>query len=174
MSTTVETSAPDSFDPVILGFTASVRRMFYARLSELASALASDETELIRIAADETLNTNASLKLNRVLLLELHASKRAGQLTAPDESSRFIQFLEQALQPQFLDHLSHRYPCLHERLSRALNAPRFAIEALVARFIADRDLLVHLPGRPGRTSHRVAPWPGRSAWWRPIGSAAVA
>lgn len=148
MSTTAETTTPESFAPVILGFTASVRAMFSARLSDFASALATGEAELIRNAADEALNTNASLKLNRVLLLELHAAKRAGQLIAPDEAGRFAQFVEQALQPPFLDHLNDRYPCLHERLSRALNAQRLAIEALVERFIADRHLLAHLPGHP--------------------------
>ena len=148
MSTAAETSTPDSFAPIILGFTASVRAMFAARLAELSPTLAPNETKLIRRAAEEALNTNASLKLNRVLLLELHAAKRAGEFTAPDEAGRFAQFVEHALQPGFLRHLNHRYPSLHVRLAHALNAQRSAIEALVARFIADRDELVQLPGRP--------------------------
>ncbi|MFC3653813.1 type 2 lanthipeptide synthetase LanM family protein [Dyella humi] len=148
MSTTAETNTSDSFAPVILSFTTPVRAMFSARLAELSSALAPGEMELISNAAEDALNTNASLKLNRVLLLELHAAKRMGELTAPDEAGRFAQFVEQALQPQFLDHLNHRYPFLHERLSRALNAQRRAIEALVTRFVTDRGLLAQLPGHP--------------------------
>ncbi len=148
MSTVTETNAPDSFAPVILGLTAPARAMFTARLTELAPALAADEAQLIRAAADEALNTNASLKLNRVLLLELHAAKRAGELTAADEAACFAQFVDHALQPAFLDHLNRRYPSLHARLSHALHAQRSAIEALVARFIADRPRLSQLPGQP--------------------------
>ena len=148
MSTVTETNATPSFAPIILSFTAPVRAMFSARLAELSLALTPDEAALIRDAGEEALNTNASLKLNRVLLLELHAANRAGELTASDEAERFAQFVERSLQPTFLDHLNQRYPNLHARLSRALNAQRSAIEAMAARFIADRDQLTQLPGQP--------------------------
>ena len=148
MSTVTETNAPDSFAPIILGFTAPTRAMFAARLAELAPALAADEAEVIRAAAEEALNGNASLKLNRVLLMELHIAKRAGELTAADDAGCFAQFVQRSLQPAFLDHLNRRYPCLHARLSRALHAQRSAIEALVARFVADRAQLSQLPGQP--------------------------
>ena len=148
MSITTETSAPDSFAPVILGFTAPIRAMFAARLAELATTLSSEEIALVRDTAEDALNANASFKLSRVLLLELHAAKRASELTAPDDASRFAQFVQQAQQPIFLEHLGLRYPSLHERLSRALNAQRNAIEALIARFAADRGKLAQLPGHP--------------------------
>jgi type 2 lantibiotic biosynthesis protein LanM len=148
VSITTETHASDSFAPVILGFTAPIRAMFAARLAELAAALSPDEIALIRSTAEEALNANASFKLSRVLLLELHAANRAGELTATDEAGRFAQFVQQAQQPAFLEHLNQRYPSLHTRLSRALNAQRNAIEALIARFATDREKLAQLPGRP--------------------------
>ena len=98
--------------------------------------------------AEEALNLSASLKLNRVLLLELHAAQRAGELTAADDAGRFAQFVEHSLRPQFIEHLNRRYPPLLERLSRSLEAQRGAMEALVARFIADRAELAGLLGRP--------------------------
>lgn len=148
MSITTETNAPDSFAPIILGFTAPIRAMFAARLAELAAALSPDEIALIGHTAEEALNANASFKLSRVLLLELHAAKRAGELTCPDDAGRFAQFVQGARQPAFLAHLNQRYPSLYARLSRALNAQRHAIEALVARFVADRNKLAQLPGQP--------------------------
>lgn len=148
MSITTETRASDSFAPVIQGFTAPIRAMFAARLAELATTLSPDEISLIRHTAEEALTANAGFKLSRVLLLELHAAKRAGELTASDDAGRFAQFVQQAQQPAFLGHLNQRYPSLHERLSRALNAQRNAIEALVARFATDREKLAQLPGGP--------------------------
>jgi type 2 lantibiotic biosynthesis protein LanM len=148
VSITTETSAPDSFAPIILSFTAPIRAMFAARLAELAAALSPDEIALIGHTAEEALNANASFKLSRVLLLELHAAKRAGELTCPDDAGRFAQFVQGARQPAFLAHLNQRYPSLYARLSRALNAQRHAIEALVARFVADRNKLAQLPGQP--------------------------
>ncbi|GGA17644.1 type 2 lanthipeptide synthetase LanM family protein [Dyella nitratireducens] len=148
MSIATETNATDSFAAIISGFTAPVRAMFSARLAELAPALLPDEIALIRHSAEEALNANASFKLSRVLLLELHAAKRAGELTAHDDAGRFAQFVEQAQQPAFLEHLNHRYSKLQERLLRALNAQRSAIEALTTRFAADRSTLAQLPGHP--------------------------
>jgi len=145
---TAETNTHESFAPIILNFTAAVRAEFSARLAELSSELAASETDAIRSATEAALNTNAALKLNRTLLLELQAAKLAGELTAPDDAACFAQFVERALWPEFLDHLHRRYPSLHERLARALNAQRRAIESLAARFVADRKELAHLPNPP--------------------------
>ena len=154
MSTVTETNVPDSFAPIVLGFTAPARAMFAARLAELSPALTAEEAGVIRAAAEEALNTNASLKLNRVLLLELHIAKRMGELTAADDASCFAQFVQHSLQPAFLDHLNRRYPSLHARLSRALHAQRSAIETLVTRFVTDRTQLSQLPGQPA--GHLIA------------------
>ncbi|HEX7815923.1 type 2 lanthipeptide synthetase LanM family protein, partial [Dyella sp.] len=90
-------------------------------------------------------------KLNRVLLLEMHAAKRAGMLTADDDSSRFAQFVALAMQAEFAASLDHLYPPLLPRLRRMLDQQRGAIEALVERLVVDRERLVALLGQvPGK------------------------
>ncbi|SFS13755.1 type 2 lantibiotic biosynthesis protein LanM [Dyella sp. OK004] len=144
----VETSTPDAFARIIEHFTASTRAAFAARLAELSTELDLGEAASIRSAAEEAVHNTARLKLNRVLLLELHAAKRAGELTAEDDAGRFAQFVERSLQPEFAEHLDRRYPPLRKRLQRALSQQRTSIETLLMRFIADRSALARLLGRP--------------------------
>ncbi|MFC4761745.1 type 2 lanthipeptide synthetase LanM family protein [Dyella koreensis] len=144
----VETNTPDAFVRIIEHFTASTREAFAACLAELSTELDLDEAALIRSATEEALHHTARLKLNRVLLLELHAAKRAGELTAEDDAGRFAQFVEHSLQPEFAEHLDRRYPPLRKRLQRVLSQQRTSIETLLMRFIADRGALTPLLGRP--------------------------
>jgi type 2 lantibiotic biosynthesis protein LanM len=142
-----ETHTSDAFASIIDHFTAAARAALAERLAAI-SGLDAGEVSLIRETADEALRFNARLKLNRVLLLELHAANRCGQLTAENDADRHDQFIELALQPEFADHLDRRYPSLHRRLQRALDQQAGAIETLAARFAADRGLLVHFFARP--------------------------
>ncbi|MDR6842844.1 type 2 lanthipeptide synthetase LanM family protein [Pseudoxanthomonas sacheonensis] len=139
-----EPGAPDAFIRIIDHFTAPAR----ARLAGSLSGLGREEAALAQAVADEALRHSARLKLNRVLLLELHAAARAGELTAEDDAGRFAQFIERSLRPEFVEHLDRRYPPLLRRLRRALDQQRGAIEALLTRFVADREALEHLLGRP--------------------------
>ncbi|MBW8808617.1 MAG: type 2 lantipeptide synthetase LanM family protein [Lysobacter sp.] len=143
-----ETVSTDAFARIIDHFAAPARATFTARLATLSTQLSPAETALIQAAADEALYNNTRLKLNRVLLLELHAARRAGELTAHDDAGQFAQFVEHCLLPAFTDHLDRRYPPLRARLQRALEQQRQAIERLVERFVADRDLLAPLLGGP--------------------------
>lgn len=143
-----EPNAPDAFIRIIDHFTAPSRSAFSARLDDFVPGLSPGESALIQAVADEALRHNARLKLNRVLLLELHAAARAGELTATTDAARFSQFVERSLRPEFAEHLDRRYPPLLRRLRRAVDQQRGAIEALVMRFIADRDALALLLGRP--------------------------
>ncbi|WP_242112126.1 type 2 lanthipeptide synthetase LanM family protein [Luteimonas aquatica] len=141
----------EGFGPIIDHFTADARALFAARLGQCAAGLDAGEAELIRLAAGRALYANARLKLNRVLLLEMHGAKHAGELDAQDEAGRFAQFVERAMREEFVEHLQQRYPTLLPRLRRTLDQQRAAIEAMVARLIADRDDLAGLLGRaPGR------------------------
>lgn len=142
---------PEGFRPIIEHFTAAARDEFAARLAEFSSDFDAEESALIRSAAGQALYANARLKLNRVLLVELHAAKHEGELTAEDEAGRFAQFVAKAMRDEFVEHLRRRYPPLLERLHRTLNQQRGAIESLVARLVADRAALAGLLGRaPGR------------------------
>lgn len=143
-----ETASTDAFARIIDHFAAPTRAAFTAKLATFSGQLDDAEIASIQAAGDEALYTNAKLKLNRVLLLELHAARRAGELTADDDAGRFAQFVAQCLTPAFAEHLDRRYPPLRERLQRTLDLQRRAIETMVERFIADRDLLTPLLGAP--------------------------
>lgn len=142
-----ETRTHDAFAPIINHFTASARTALAKQLAAVPG-LDAGEVLLICNAADEALLTNARLKLNRVLLLELHAANRCGQLTADSDKGRHDQFVEYAQQGEFADHLERRYPTLHQRLQRSLDQQAAAIKALAARLAADRGLLASFFDRP--------------------------
>ena len=144
---TIETNTSDPFTPIIERFTRGACRAFGAHLAHLAG-LDAGESALIRAAADEALLFSARLKLNRVLLLELHAAKRAGELTAERDEDAFAQFVERALRPDFDEHLDRRYPPLRARLQRVLDRQRAALESLADRFVEDRALFARFFGRP--------------------------
>lgn len=141
--------SPQSFADVIGYFTRTTRTAFRANLRAQASHLSETELAIVDAAAVDALHANARLKLNRILLLELHAARRAGELGSEDDAGQFARFVERAQQPEFLEHLEHRYPPLRRRLQRALDQQRAAIERMLARFIADRSALSRLLGRPG-------------------------
>ena len=142
-----DTHSSDAFAPIIDHFTASARAALMQRLAAV-SGLDAGEVSLICKVADEALRYNARLKLNRVLLLELHAANRCGQLTAESDADRHDQFVHYALQAEFADHLDRRYRPLRRRLQRSLDQQAGAIESLAARFAADRNLLTRFFDRP--------------------------
>lgn len=143
-----ETSALDAFARIIEHFAAPACAAFAGALAGLSPGLDKDEAALIRSVADEALCVSVRLRISRMLLLELHAAKLAGELTAADEAGRFAQFVERALQPSFAEHVDRRYPALRARLQRLLAQQVDAIASLGARFIADREDLARLLGRP--------------------------
>ncbi|WP_430390346.1 type 2 lanthipeptide synthetase LanM family protein [Dyella sp. 20L07] len=143
-----ETSTSKTFARIIEHFTAPTRTSFESFLLGQSPGLDAAEAILIRTAIESALNDSARLKLSRVLLLELHAAQRVGELTADDDDERFDQFIEIALRPDFAEHLNRRYPALLKRLSRALDLQRRATEALVTRLVNDRTILASLLGQP--------------------------
>jgi len=147
----VEIQTPEGFAPIIQRFIAASCESFAAYLAKFSSTIDADEARLIRTAAEAFLYANARLKFNRVLLLELHAAKRAGELTATDDAGRFAQFVARAVQAEFAASLDHLYPPMRPRLQRMLDQQRGAIEELLARLVADRERLASLFGEvPGR------------------------
>lgn len=147
----VESRTRGGFAPIVEYFASVQCETLAAYLAAISSDIDADEARLIYEAAEEALQANAAFKLNRVLALELHAAKLAGQLDGENASGQFASFVEYALRPEFAAHLDRRYPPLRRRLRCALDRQRAAIEALLARFVADRDVLTSLlGGRPGR------------------------
>lgn len=143
-----ETHASDAFARIIRHFTAPACASFADRLAAVAPKLAIEETALILSVAEEALCNSARLRLNRLLVLELHAAKLAGELDAADQAGQFAQFVGNALEPAFAEHLDRRYPPLRARLQRLLAQQADAIHSLVERFAADRQELTRLLGQP--------------------------
>ncbi|MBT2117393.1 type 2 lantipeptide synthetase LanM family protein [Dyella sp. LX-66] len=137
----------DTFLGIIDHLTADARRSLAERIRAVPG-LGDGESAILIRQAHQALRDNAERKLNRVLLLELHAAKLSGQLTAPDESGKFAQFLELARQDAFKETLRRRYPVLEERLDRALGQQSEAILTLAQRIVADRAAFAALLGQP--------------------------
>ncbi|RKH94999.1 type 2 lantipeptide synthetase LanM [Corallococcus sp. AB038B] len=115
-----------------------------ARIQGLSPA----ERDAVETSTRSMLGFRAQFKLNRVLLLELHAASMEGRLDAADSSARWGQFLELACTSDFHAHLRERYPPLMERLATLGRLQTQAVLRLAERFVADRESLQELPGRP--------------------------
>lgn len=137
-----------NFTPLIDRHCRAARRALADGLAALAPQLTAAEAALIATHAAAALGHTARMKLNRVLLLELHAAKRAGELGAAGEAERYGQFVAAADSEAFDAHLDRRYPPLRPRLQQALDQQQRAIVTLAARLAADRDALSALLGRP--------------------------
>ncbi|RKH07619.1 type 2 lantipeptide synthetase LanM [Corallococcus sp. CA053C] len=118
-----------------------------ARLSR-TEGLTAAERDVVDHAGREHLGFSAQRKLNRVLLLELHAAVMEERLDAVNPEGRWAQFIDRACTPEFHAHLRRRYPPLLERLATVGRLQSQAVLRLVDRFIADREALASLPGHP--------------------------
>ncbi|HEX7817311.1 type 2 lanthipeptide synthetase LanM [Dyella sp.] len=138
-----------TFATVIDFLTADARQSVMARILALPGLDAAEAAVLTK-EAHRALHDSAERKLNRVLLLELHAAKLMGQLTATEESERFTQFLALATRPEFKETLRGRYPVLESRLAHVMTQQSQAMMRLAQRVAADRSVLASLLGRdPG-------------------------
>ncbi|MFP2927391.1 type 2 lanthipeptide synthetase LanM family protein [Pyxidicoccus sp. 3LG] len=114
------------------------------------------ERDVLLAAARRRLRDGAQARLNRLLLLELHAATMTGRLSAPDERQRWTEFLDLTCTDAFGEHLRRRYPTLHGRLDTVCRHQVDAVLTLVERLVADRDALAGLPGRPEGELRSVA------------------
>ncbi|QWP75401.1 type 2 lantipeptide synthetase LanM family protein [Lysobacter sp. K5869] len=137
----------EGFGPIIDRRIAAANDAFAARLAAAGHGWDADEAALIRATVAQALYANARLKLNRVLLLELHAAKHSGELEGDDDAQRFAHFVATACGDAFAAHLDRRYPPLLARLTRSLEQQSAAIHSLVARLAADRARLSQWSGR---------------------------
>lgn len=137
----------ETFSPIVEHFVEPHTEKFEATLKKI-SALSADEFDVVLTTAKNALHESARLKLTRLLLLELHAAKIAGNISKENEAIGFRQFVENALTFDFSDHLGRRYPPLFHRLKRMLDLQSAAFETMISRFVADRFELSELLGRP--------------------------
>lgn len=136
-----------TFAVIVDALTAQARQQVKSQILS-QPGINADEANVVAQAVDKALHESAERKLNRVLLLELHAAKLGGQLTAADEAAKFAQFLELAVRDDFKETLRRRYPVLEERLRRVLEQQGQAMIGLVQRMASDRSMLSAFMGKP--------------------------
>jgi type 2 lantibiotic biosynthesis protein LanM len=142
-----ETPSSGWFERPVLKLVAPFLHTLGERLGQVRG-LSAAERGVVLAAAEARLRESAQARLNRVLLLELHAATLTGKLEATDERERWAQFIELACTPAFAEHLHGRYPTLRARLATVCQHHVGAALTLVERLVADRDALSTLPGRP--------------------------
>ncbi len=138
--TTAPLSRRGSFDPVLDRLLAPITGRLAIQLGAIPG-LTEAEVDAVRIGATEALHQSARLKVSRLLVLELHAARVSGRLTAPDPVSRWEQWLDGAARPGFWESLHDRYPTLRRRLDTMLGNGSRAAVTFAVRFAADREAL---------------------------------
>ncbi|WP_433528264.1 type 2 lanthipeptide synthetase LanM family protein [Micromonospora sp. CA-263727] len=143
-----EARGSDVFTGVVRPFVADACRQLTADpLPDVVDAETLDEAYARR------LGRRLAALAAPVLVTELHAASRRGELRGADGRERFADFVRQLAAPHGLAALLTRYPVLGRLLEQCA---RHAVESrreLLARFVADRTAVVDalLSGRdPGR------------------------
>jgi len=144
-----------SFDPTLDRLLAPVIGRLAVQLGAIPG-LVDAEVDAVRLGATEALYRSARLKVSRVLVLEVHAARVSGRLTAPDPVSRWEQWRDGATRPGFWESLHDRYPTLRRRMDTMLGNGARAAATFATRFAADREALqpagVLPPGDPALLS----------------------
>lgn len=148
--------AAAAFARITEHFLAQARAALAAGLHDPAIALQPGERALLHSQGEAALHEHAQLKLNRVLLLELHAAARSGDIGPLDSAGALDEFVALATSEGFRAHLQQRYPVLLPRLTRMLEGQCAAVVELAARIGSDRVALAELLGAPAGTLHAVA------------------
>lgn len=148
--------AAAAFARITEQFLAQARAALAAGLHDPAIALQPGERALLHSQGEAALHEHAQLKLNRVLLLELHAAARSGDIGPLDSAGALDEFVALATSEGFRAHLQQRYPVLLPRLTRMLEGQCAAVVELAARIGSDRVALAELLGAPAGTLHAVA------------------
>lgn len=83
-------------------------------------------------------------KVARLLILELHAARLTGRLTADDPAGRWDEWIARASQPDYWSSLDGRYPTLRARVDAVTDNTCRATRQLVERFATDRAALTSI------------------------------
>ncbi len=152
---TVATAA-ETFSRIVHHRLSAHRTQLQTGLQRLSPGLASEEVERLFEQAYAALHANAQLKLNRVLLLELHAGVRSGQIVATDTAEQLQQFETWATTTSFAAHVAQRYPPLDARLDGVVDAYTRAVIELATHIADDREALRTLLQVPAGKLLKVA------------------
>lgn len=100
--------------------------------------LTDSERRAVLASANESFYRRLSLRLNRVLILELNAARVEGRLEGADSRARWQDFLETAKTQEFWDYCFGAYPDLHSRIEILLQQQCNAIAEFATRWCTDR------------------------------------
>lgn len=150
------TTAAETFSRIVHHRLAAHRIRLQDALQSLAPGLAPAEGERLLEQAYAAVHANAQLKLNRVLLLELHAAVRSGEIDATDTVQQLSQFEAWAVSPGFAAHVAQRYPPLDARLDAVADAQSRAVVELARHIVNDRAALRTLLHAPAGQLLKVA------------------
>jgi type 2 lantibiotic biosynthesis protein LanM len=145
-------SASGAVDDAVNDFTGSLVCLVEPVLDGLAADLASvpglggTERAAIRQGAGEALYETVHRKLCRTLVLELHAARETGQLTAADSAGRWSEFIAMSASREYWDSLTVHYPTMLRRIDVMMANRRAAALTLGRRLAADRGVLGTLVG----------------------------
>ncbi|MFL6138452.1 MAG: type 2 lanthipeptide synthetase LanM family protein [Frankiaceae bacterium] len=144
--TTLSTATDADAGPFAPGIAHLVDPAVDAHVERLRalSGLATDDIEVLATAARRSVHRVAQVRLNRLLLLELHAARMSQRLTAATSEARWDQFVGYAATPDFWDEIAAAYPTLLPRVRRMVEARCSAHLALARRLCADRSRLAGL------------------------------
>lgn len=112
----------------------------------LVRGLGGTERAAIRQGAGEALYETVHRKLCRTLVLELHAARETGMLTAADSAARWSEFIAMSASRDYWDSLAVHYPTMLSRVDVMMANRRAAALALGRRLAADRGVLGTLVG----------------------------
>lgn len=125
------------FDEQLDRLIAPYRERLAVLLCQLTD-LSDGERRAVLTSANESFCHRLSLRLNRVLILELNAARVEGRLEGADSSARWQDFLETATTQAFWDYCFREYPDLHSRIEILLQQQCSAIAEFATRWCADR------------------------------------
>jgi type 2 lantibiotic biosynthesis protein LanM len=136
------------------GFDAPLGCLIEPDLGRLATQLAAVagvspvEGAALLLAVRDSLLQVMHTKLDRLLILELHAARTSGRLQAPSSEARWDEFLAQACMPSFWAEQARNYPTMPERIRRIIAGRCAAALEFAQALAADRPHLEAFHGTP--------------------------
>lgn len=121
-----------------------------AQLRSAAASLSATERAAICAGTATALRETVWRKVSRVVVLELHAARLTGKLTAGDSRARWEEWVSSLERPGAWEALAGPYPALLPRLRTVIGNRCAAALTLARRFGRDRPALAALLGsEPG-------------------------
>lgn len=129
-----------------------VQRLIGPNLAGLTTAVGSlprlthNERDAVHAAAVTVLRAAVWPRVSRVVLLELHAARMTGRLSAADPRARWDEWVDRLAAPGGWETTAEPYPVFLPRIATIVRNRCAAVLAAAQRFARDRDRLAHLIG----------------------------